>query len=120
MQQGSHTYTVTGYNTHGCRDTTHTTLTVEGEPSITIPNAFTPNGDGNNDLFEIKLPEDYELRSLRIYDRWGNRVFHSQGQPWDGTINGEPAQVGAYVYVVRYRDDRGEMKEKKGQVLVVR
>ena len=69
---------------------------------IYVPNAFTPNGDGINDFFEI-IGEGYEcLKSLTIYDRWGNIVFKTNSLPlkWDGTRNGKPAGEGVYVYVI--------------------
>ncbi len=70
-----------------------------------VPNSFTPDGDGINDLF---LPAvDCELRDyhLMIFDRWGERIFDSYapGIPWDGTVNGTRAQIGVYVYKVSYR-----------------
>ena len=70
-------------------------------PRVFIPSAFTPNGDGVNDRFEVKGDgiSDY---SIRIYSRWGSEVFYStsMANAWDGTINGEPAPTGVYVYVV--------------------
>jgi gliding motility-associated-like protein len=70
-------------------------------PRVFIPSAFTPNGDGVNDRFEVKGDgiSDY---SIRIFNRWGAEVFYStrMANAWDGTINGEPAPTGVYVYVV--------------------
>ncbi len=68
-----------------------------------IPNCFTPNGDGINELFEIKGKDIHCLRSLSVFDRWGNRIYYSDTQPlaWDGNKqNGKPAPEGVYVYVV--------------------
>ncbi len=66
---------------------------------IYIPNAFSPNGDGKNDVFLVRsniLKTSY----LLIYDRWGNKVFESNDIliGWDGTYKGQPAQVDAYGY----------------------
>ncbi len=67
--------------------------------NIFIPNAFSPNGDGINDIF---LPRSTILLSmqLQVYDRWGNKVFESTDSSvgWDGTYKGQPAQPDAYGY----------------------
>ncbi|MCH8546865.1 MAG: gliding motility-associated C-terminal domain-containing protein, partial [Cryomorphaceae bacterium] len=70
-------------------------------PRIFIPSAFTPNGDGVNDRFEVK-GDGIRQYSIRIFSRWGAEVFYSTSlaRAWDGTINGEPAPTGVYVYVV--------------------
>src|SRR5690606_22550722 len=69
---------------------------------MVIPNAFTPNGDGLNDLFKLALSlacpvSEYKLQ---IYNRWGQMLFVSYRleDGWDGTINGQPADVGSYYY----------------------
>lgn len=66
---------------------------------IFIPNAFTPNGDGTNDLFEIKYFGIAEY-SIVIYDRWGEEIFLSDrpGEAWDGTFKGVPVPDGVYMY----------------------
>jgi gliding motility-associated-like protein len=71
--------------------------------SVDIPNAFTPNGDGANDVFQVVPQEGAEVvSSLEIYDRWGEKVYENQGNSfWDGTIRGEPAPSDVYIYVVK-------------------
>lgn len=71
------------------------------KPRIYIPTAFTPNGDGVNDRFEVK-GDGIRQYSIRIFSRWGAEVFYSTSlaRTWDGTVNGEPALTGVYVYVV--------------------
>ncbi len=67
--------------------------------NIVAANTFTPNGDGNNDLFIIR--GDLEVISIDIYDRWGIRVFSANGNvPWDGKIERKPASHGVYTYAV--------------------
>ena len=70
--------------------------------SLKIPNAFTPNGDGFNDVFQVVKHEGSEvISSLEIYDRWGEKVYENQGNAfWDGTIRGKPAPSDVYVYIV--------------------
>lgn len=71
--------------------------------SLHIPNAFTPNGDGKNDVFRVVRHEGAEVvSSLEIYDRWGEKVYENRGDSfWDGTIDGKPAPSDVYVYIVK-------------------
>jgi gliding motility-associated-like protein len=69
---------------------------------IFIPNTFTPNGDGINDVWTIKELSNYPGAQVTIFDRWGTRLFYSRGYatPWDGTYNGKPVSVGTYYYII--------------------
>ena len=72
--------------------------------SFFAPNAFSPNGDGLNDVFSVfgnGIPEAFELV---VYNRWGNLVFSSEdiNTNWDGTINGRKCPVGIYTYRFQY------------------
>lgn len=69
--------------------------------SIYIPNAFTPNGDGMNDVFGVK-GEGIRNFHLYVYDRWGEVVFETTNpkQQWDGNYAGNPVEQGVYVYQV--------------------
>jgi gliding motility-associated-like protein len=64
-----------------------------------MPTGFTPNGDGLNQGFGV--PDIFETVSFIIYDRWGGKVFSGDNNHprWDGTINGELASPGVYVYM---------------------
>ena len=64
-----------------------------------MPNAFTPNGDGLNDVYYPKLLNGAKVLEFHIYDRWGALV-HNSTQPWDGTFNAKPQPVGTYIYYV--------------------
>jgi gliding motility-associated-like protein len=88
-----------------------------------IPNAFSPNGDRNNDEFKVFSTAGIELIQLEIYDRWGKRVWSTSDyrRGWDGTIDGKNADIGNYNYIMRYRCTRdGETYIKKGDVMLVR
>jgi gliding motility-associated-like protein len=69
-----------------------------------MPNAFTPNGDGRNDLFRI--PPGIPVTAVRfeVFDRWGTRVFAGEGDQvaWDGTTGGKPQPSGTYVWLIGY------------------
>ncbi len=94
------TYTVVGTDEYGCKDSA--TVKVEIiECDFTIPNVFTPNSDGKNDIFflDYKGNKKYDLK---IYNRWGKAIFESTRKDyfWDGTINGKPAASGTYFYIL--------------------
>jgi gliding motility-associated-like protein len=69
---------------------------------VVVPNAFSPNGDGINDVWIIRNLSDYPEASVYVFDRYGRQVFASQGYstPWDGTVQGRPVPVGTYYYVI--------------------
>jgi gliding motility-associated-like protein len=88
---------------------------------IYMPNAFTPNGDGHNDVFKI-LGDNIVLNEFRVFDRWGEMIFETKDitQGWDGTYRGEMLP-GNYVYWISYRgcNDNG-VKILKGNVVLIR
>ncbi|MCB0791327.1 MAG: PKD domain-containing protein [Flavobacteriales bacterium] len=111
-------YTVTQVVTSGlgCHDTTELIIHV-ADHLFYAPNAFTPNGDGWNDVF---LPEvlGARLYELSIFDRWGERIFHTEDpdQGWDGT----DAQPGVYVYKAWLAEYSSVRKEFVGTVTLIR
>jgi gliding motility-associated-like protein len=106
---GEYPVILTVTNEFGCTNTTQKIIHVLPEFTFFAPNAFSPNGDGLNDIF---LPEGMgwkiETYELRIYDRWGINLFHTQdhAKGWDGTIKGnnEPAPIGTYIYKAELKD----------------
>lgn len=83
----------------GCIDSITITVSVETDFYLYIPDAFTPDGDGLNECFEIK-GVGFEGYEFSVFDRWGNEVFHTEdiNECWDGTFNGQQLPVGAYSY----------------------
>jgi gliding motility-associated-like protein len=68
---------------------------------VYVPNVFSPNGDGNNDYFQVYGNKDaWEEFSIQIFDRWGEKVYESGDMnfQWDGSYRGEKLPVGVYVY----------------------
>ncbi|WP_354352993.1 gliding motility-associated C-terminal domain-containing protein [Pontibacter aydingkolensis] len=111
------TYTVTVTTEEGCVDTDE--VTVEVIPAITVPNAFTPNRDGVNEIWEIENIENYPDVRVEIFNRWGNLIFTSNGYgtPWDGTYKGEDLPVATYYYMIYLnRSD----KPISGHVTIIR
>ena len=89
-------------NMHDCAiDSVQFDISVS-ESMLTVPNTFTPNGDGTNDEFRVVYRSIKEFH-IWVYNRWGKLVYKSSdpAKGWDGTINGRPATSGAYYYVIR-------------------
>ena len=86
-----------------------------------VPNSFSPNGDGNNDIFEI-YGEDIKTVVLRVFNRWGEKVFESNNQfnGWDGTYKGIMQMPGVYTYdaQITFLDDT--KAEKHGSITLIR
>ncbi|GAB3266700.1 hypothetical protein GCM10027347_34890 [Larkinella harenae] len=90
-------------------------------PRIFVPDAFSPNGDGVNDLLEVKGSTYIESIHLTVYNRWGEVVFRSENREgWDGAIGGQPAPPGSYAYRITTVDQAGLKTEKTGSVLLIR
>lgn len=110
---------------YGCQYDASYTQVVAFDPAgvhFFVPNAFTPNGDGKNDIFRVRTDVDLSLYSLRIYNRYGQLVFQTQNQQmgWDGTYKKESQPAGTYVYeIVANSHFCGEFS-KKGTIVLIR
>jgi gliding motility-associated-like protein len=97
-------YTVYGSNSFGCLDSATVKVYVDEKITINVdaPRAFTPNGDGKNDLWIIKNIDVYESCPIRIFNRKGQNVFESSqyNNDWDGNMNGKELPEGAYYYIL--------------------
>jgi gliding motility-associated-like protein len=73
-----------------------------GVGSTDITNAFTPNGDGINDYWQIKNIQNYASATVQVFNRYGQLLFESKGyaRPWDGTYNGQKLPAGVYYYII--------------------
>jgi gliding motility-associated-like protein len=116
------TYYVTMLNSRGCslRDSIH--VTYYTGPDIYVPNAFTPNGDGKNDIFRPVPVGISSFRYFRVYNRDGELMYQTS-QPfagWDGNFHGKPAQEGTYVWEVAGTDYNKKPVIKKGTVVLIR
>jgi gliding motility-associated-like protein len=91
-------------------------------PAIYVPTAFSPNGDGQNDVFRPIPVGITQIRYLEVFNRWGQRVYQTTQymQGWDGFFNGKPAPVGAYVWMVSGEDYTGKTIVEKGTVTLIR
>lgn len=117
------TYTVYATGRTGCIDTASVTIDVEHDDQLLIPTAFTPNGDGLNDIFRIRSTEFARVTDLSIFNRWGELVFHSSdgsGTGWDGTFNGQPAPSGTYAFMVIFGRPGHLSESRKGDITLIR
>ena len=89
-----------------------------------MPNSFTPNGDGLNDVFKAITPNtDISEYSLKIYNRWGQEVFSTKEMTtgWDGRIKGVDADMDSYYFLMIYKCTQSkEQLVRKGDVLLLR
>ena len=114
---GDITYTLTVIS-KTCGTST-STVYVRVYKSITIPNTFSPNNDGINDVWNIDALVTYPESSVQVFDRYGQQVYQSTGYalPWDGKHNGTTVPTGTYYYVIDLKDGQPKLS---GWVLVVR
>jgi gliding motility-associated-like protein len=86
------------------------------EMNILVPNAFTPNGDGRNDVLRPALFGMRELLYFRVYNRWGQLLYetHTPNQGWDGTINGKKQGTQTVVWVAEALGQDGKRYVRKG------
>lgn len=111
------TYTINAVSAYGC--TAAATVKVKVLDGLTIPNVFSPNGDGINDTWQIAGFQDFPAASLTIFNRYGQPVFQSAGYKtaWTGEINGAPLPVATYYYVINLGD---QFKPVSGSVTIIR
>jgi gliding motility-associated-like protein len=102
-------YKVTVTSADGCAASDEVAVRVLKAP--TIPNTFSPNGDGIHDKWEIKYLDTYPNSSVAIYNRYGQLVFQSKGysKPWDGTFKDKPLPAGTYYYIIDPKNGRQQM-----------
>lgn len=120
-------YIVTVKNQYGCAASDTVSVKLEcAENFVFIPNSFTPNNDGKNDVFYIMGKGIGIIKSLIIFNRWGEPVFErrnfnidDRANGWDGKQKGILVPTGAYVYFAEMQCDSGEPIIKKGTVTVV-
>ena len=113
-------YQLHSINSYGCENTDDVCITVTKNYDVYIPNAFTPNGDNDNDLF---LPVGFGIEGfdMNIFDRWGNLIFKSTAERkgWDGSIKGKVAEQGVYVYRIVIKTMAGLEVFKVGHVTLL-
>lgn len=117
------TYVVTVFDPQGCSTTAQVTVEVENHMVIYVPNAFTPNGDGVNDILRVF---GISIKSVifNVFNRWGEKVFSMETSDlqngWDGTYRGKMLPPDVFVYYLDATFDDGQKKQLKGSVAILR
>lgn len=117
------TYSVSVANRCGIASSRVVIRTEECADHLLYPTAFSPNGDGQNDLFRPRVVIQVQHYHMKIMDRWGRTVFQTSdpGTAWNGTIHGVRAPTGAYVWVTGYERERDHKSMlQKGTVTLIR
>jgi len=115
-------------NPYGCVLKGQSTISTYVGGGLTVPNAFTPNHDGRNDIFYVLGGSDVRLVSeFSIFNRWGDKIFQAHNVPandpgfgWDGRFQGKDAEPGTYVYFVKVSISDGRTQSAKGTVTLIR
>jgi gliding motility-associated-like protein len=115
-------YTVTITDENGCTASDNIFIKVFGNPEVYVPNSFTPNGDGKNDVLK---PLGFGLKKIlyfKIFNRYGQLVFETNnlGTGWDGIFKGKAQPSGTYTYMVKVINYRDWPVEQKGTVILIR
>lgn len=115
-------YTITARTAAGCVATDRIKIQVYKGPEIYVPNAFTPNNDGTNDILKAIPVGIRDFRYFRIYDRWGNLVFATTNPTygWDGRIKGVIQSTATYVWMAEGIDYMGKTVQRRGSVIVIK
>jgi gliding motility-associated-like protein len=124
---GNGSYTVWVKDANNCTDSATVLVTYDDCCTPFIPDAFTPNGDGNNDIFRIRFKGDMSIVVFSVYNRFGQVVYSisntsDTNQGWDGKFNGIPVDIGTYFYYAKIIcGNKGDHTvELKGDVTVIR
>jgi gliding motility-associated-like protein len=121
LDDGQYHYRVT--DSHACSTEGDAEITKEWRDcAVFIPNAFSPNGDGLNDVFRAKVHDDVSAFRMAVYGRWGQLVYESNEPSfgWDGTQKGIGLPTGSYLWVITYTDSKKQAMKQQGTLLLVR
>ncbi|MBK6332118.1 MAG: gliding motility-associated C-terminal domain-containing protein [Bacteroidetes bacterium] len=116
------TYTVTGVSLlQGCPQTDSFHIKVI-QQDVVVPNAFSPNGDGLNDIFRVTARKFINVQEFKIFNRWGNEIFSTQDikKGWNGTYKGVDQDPGVYYYLIRVAYPNGKTQFLRGDLTLVR
>ncbi len=124
-EMGAYPVTLYASTANGCIDSITYIIYIEDIVTAYIPNTFSPNADGVNDIFNIYShgisPDNFEML---IFDRWGNKIYTSRNinEGWNGAVNnrGEVVEIDVYVYHFNYRDFKGGKHKAIGHVTIIK
>ncbi len=115
-------FTVIITDVAGCKGYDTVFIKAYNGPTYYIPNTFTPNGDGLNDIFRAIPPGIVSTEWFRIYNRYGQLIFETNEwlKGWDGTYMGKQQPMGHYVWMIKGKDRNGTNLQMKGTILLIR
>ncbi len=116
------TYYLKAYTPGGCESYDTINIKIYKGPELYVPGAFSPNGDGLNDVLRVIPIGIRQLNNFTIYNRFGEKIFSTSdaSRGWDGTLKGAAQQTGTYVWFASGIDFRGKPISRKGSVLIIR
>lgn len=119
--QSTTTYSVTGTDSNGCSKTNTVIISVDSEFEIFVPDIFSPNNDGQNDVLFVR---GYGIKEINfvIYDRLGEKIFETndQNKGWDGSYKGTPLNNAVFVYYLSASSINGKTVKTKGDITLIR
>ena len=115
-------FTVQVTTEYGCIGRDDVMVRIVGGPELYVPTAFSPNGDGLNDIFKPISAGMAKEIYFRVFNRFGELVYETSDftKGWDGLYRGKQQPIGTYVWNVRATDRYGRQHEKKGYVVLIR
>ncbi len=125
FENGSDGYTqkfrIKAYERNGYRISWSNDIELNYDPIMFVPNAFTPDGKGLNEIFKPSISGQKEYR-MAVFNRWGQKLFETSDANvgWDGNVSGEPAQDGIYVYTIEFSDFRDKIYQFSGTIHLLR
>ncbi len=122
-------YVLTSVDENGCIASDDAIITVLPDPGniLYVPNTFTPNGDNINDFFFVFGWNLIDIKSIRVFDRWGEMLYSVEDiipgdltKGWDGTFNGQNVNSGVYAYMVEVQFETGQIMSQAGNITLIR
>jgi gliding motility-associated-like protein len=113
-------YVVSVMDENGCILSASIIINVSTDDRVVIPNSFSPNNDGINDIFYPILEGTANVTEFKIYNRWGQLIHNAPSIPWDGTYKGKEQLLDTYVYIITYETDSTPSTTVSGDILLVR
>ena len=120
---GKYVYVLTGSTEQGCVASDSITIWVVSGGIVFVPTGFTPNGDGRNDYIKPIIVGYTKIDNFRIFNRYGQTVYMSSvdnAPSWDGTMNGQPCDMGTYFWVMTVTNVTGQKETQKGDITLIR
>lgn len=123
LPQDDITYMLTATTAQGCIGTDFINVKVyKVDPDLYVPSAFTPNGDGLNDILKPILLGMQELHYFKVFNRWGKLLYSTTQKDtgWDGRFNGKAQDAATYIWMAEGVNYKGDLKQKKGYTVLIR